>query len=77
MPPNFSFPNPTNTNTTTMSIKIKELKAQYKEAKRKLFLAQKVESQARSQVLFATELAEREERDLLAVSDKLNALRNQ
>ena len=61
-------------NTTTMNIK--ELEAQYKEAKRKLFLAQKVESQARSQVLFATELVEREEKDLLVVSDKLNALRN-
>tara|TARA_R110002020_G_scaffold27052_1_gene87148 strand:+ start:1069 stop:1281 length:213 start_codon:yes stop_codon:yes gene_type:complete len=66
----------TTTTTTTTTMNIKELEAQYKEAKRKLFLAQKVESQARSQVLFATELVEREEKDLLVVSDKLNALRN-
>lgn len=56
---------------------IKELEAQYKEGQRKLFLAKQVETQARSQVLFAAELVEREEKDLLAVYDKLNALRNQ
>lgn len=56
---------------------IKELEAQYKEGQRKLFLAKQVETQAMSQVRFAAELVEREEKDLLAVYDKLNALRNQ
>ena len=55
---------------------LEKLQADYKEAQRKVFLAKSIESQARSQLSFATELVEKEEEDLLSVYERMNALRH-